>query len=54
MITSRRKTFVSKSIDKLEKYDESLISRLPRFTFRTNLSSVWTAILDAMWNRKSM
>lgn len=48
MITSRRKTFVSKFTDKPEKYDESLISRLPRFTFITNLSSVWTAILAVM------
>lgn len=32
----------------------SLISRLPRFTFSTNLSGIWTAILGGMWNRKCM
>lgn len=52
VITSKGKAFIHKFIDKFEKYDESMISRLPRFTFRINLSSVQASSFDAMWNGK--
>lgn len=48
VITSERRAVIDKFIDKLEKYDERLISRVPRFTLRTNLNRVWTASLDAL------
>lgn len=54
VITSGRRAVRGKFIDKLKKSDESLISRLPRFTFRTNLSRVSTASLDAVRNGKCM
>lgn len=54
VITSERRAVTDKFIDKLEKYDERLISRFPRFTFRTNSNRVWTASLDALWDGKCM
>ena len=54
VITSERRAVIDKFTDKLKKYDESLILRLPRLTFRINLNRVWTASLDALWNGRCM